>query len=157
MSVDLNIISAIHNFVSYSSPNHYDILITISHHPIVNMGGIHSAMWFICIHMSLLSFYGIQYNYTMAYNIMKWCVDVSVCRSFGVSAFCFVDVLFCRRFVLSTFCFVDVSVCRRFGLSTFWFVDVLVCRRFGLSTFRCVDDLVFDVSVCRRFNQLPPQ
>ena len=79
-----------------------------------------------------------------------WCVDVLVCRCFGMSTFFglfwFVDVLFCRRFGLSMFWYVDVVVCRRFGLSTIWFVDALVCRRFGLSTFRCVD-----VSVCRRF------
>ena len=78
-----------------------------------------------------------------------------VCRRFGVSTFWPVDVLVCLRFGLSTFWFVDVSVCRRFGMSTFWFVDVLVCRRFGLSTFRFVDIFVVDVSVCRRFDQLP--
>ena len=72
-----------------------------------------------------------------------------------MSTFWFVDVLVCRRFDLSTFWFVDVLVCRRFGLSTFRFVDVLVCRRFGLSTFWFVDVLVVDVSVCRRFDQLP--
>ena len=74
-------------------------------------------------------------DYTIAYNIIKWSVDVSVCRRFGLSTFCPVDVLVCRRFGLSTFWFVDVPVCRRFGLSTFWSVDVSVCRRFGLSTF----------------------
>ena len=47
-------------------------------------------------------------------------------------------------FGLSMFWSVDVLVCRRFGLSTLWSVDVLVCRR-----------LVVDVSVCRRFDQLP--
>ena len=99
-------------------------------------------------------------DYTIAYNIIKWSVDVSVCRRFGVSTFWPVDVLVCRRFVLSTFRLVDVLVCRRFGLSTFRFVDVLVCRRFGLSTFRFVDvlvcrRLVVDVSVCRCFDRLP--
>ena len=89
-------------------------------------------------------------DYTIAYNMIKWSVDVSVSQRFGVSTFRPVEVLVCRSFGLSTFWFVDVSVCRRFGLSTFWFVDVLVCRRFGLSTFRFVD-----VSVCRRFDQLP--
>ena len=84
-----------------------------------------------------------------------WFVDVLGCRRFGLSTFWSVDVLVCRRFGLSTFWFVDVSVCRRFGLSTFQSVDVLVCRRFGLSTFRFVDVLVVDVSVCRRFDQLP--
>ena len=52
-------------------------------------------------------------------------------------------------------CTVHVSVCRRFGLSTFWSDDSLVCRRFGVSTFRFVDVLVVDVSVRRRFDQLP--
>ena len=61
----------------------------------------------------------------------------------------------CRRLGLSPFWCVAVLACRRFGLSTFWSVDVLVCRRFGLSTFRFVDVLVVDVSVCRRFDQLP--
>ena len=61
----------------------------------------------------------------------------------------------CRYFGLSKFWFVDGLVCRHFGLSTFWSVDVLVCRRFGLSTFRFVHVLVVDVSVCRRFDQLP--
>ena len=36
-----------------------------------------------------------------------------------------------------------------------WTVDVSVCRRFGLSAFRFVDGLVANVSVCRRFDQLP--
>ena len=80
-----------------------------------------------------------------------------VCRLLGLSTFWCVDVLTCRRFGLSTFWCVDVLVCRRFGLSTFWFVDVSVCRRIGLSTFRFVDVLVVDVSVCRRFDQLPPR
>ena len=90
-------------------------------------------------------------DFTIAYNIIKWSVDVSVCWHFGLSTCCPVDVLVCRRFGLSTFWFVDVSVCRRFGLSTFWFVDVLVCRRFGLSTFRFVDVLVCRRFGCRRF------
>ena len=65
-----------------------------------------------------------------------------------------------RRFGLSTFRFVDVSVCRlsvcrRFGLSTFWFVDALVYRRFDLWTYWFIDVLAVDVSVCRRFDQLP--
>ena len=77
------------------------------------------------------------------------------CRRFGLSTFWCVDVLTCRRFGLSTFWSVDVLVCRHFGLSTFWFVEVSVCRRFGLSTFWFVDVLVVDVSVCRRFDQLP--
>ena len=89
------------------------------------------------------------------YVIWNMFVDVLVCRRFGLSTFWSVDVLVCRRFGLSTFWFVDVSVCRRFGLSTFRSVDVLVCRRFGLSTFLFVDVLVVDVSVCRRFDQLP--
>ena len=71
------------------------------------------------------------YDFTMAYN---WVVDVSVFRRFSLTTFCFVDVVVCRRFG-----HVDVSVCWRFGLTTFWFVDVLVV----------------DVSVCRRFDQLP--
>ena len=97
------------------------------------------------------------FDYTMASNIIEWSVDIDVCRRFGVSTFWPVDVLICRRFGLSTIWFVDVSVCRRFGLSTFWFVDVLVCRRFGFSTFWFVVVLVVDVSVCRRFDQLPFQ
>ena len=110
-----------------------------------------------------------QQMYKWAYNVLKWIVEVLVCRRFGLSTLWFVDVLVCRRFGLSTFWVVDVlvvnvsvwrrfdqlpstfrcvdvSVCRRFCLSTFWSVDVLVCRRFGLSTFWSVD-----VSVCRRF------
>ena len=78
--------------------------------------------------------------YKWEYNVLKFSMDVLVCRRFGWSTFRCVDVSVCRRFGLSTFWFVDVLVCRRFGLSTFWFVDVLVCRsfgcrRFGLSTF----------------------
>ena len=75
---------------------------------------------------------------------------------------CTVHVLVCRRFVcqcfgLSTFRSVDALVCWCFGMSTFWFVAalVLVCRHFGMSVFRFVDVLVVDVSVCRRFDQLP--
>ena len=75
--------------------------------------------------------------------------------TFGLPTFWCVDVLVCRCFGVSTFWFVNVLVCRRFGLSTLWFVDVLVCRRFGLWTFSFVDVLVVDVSVCRRFDQLP--
>ena len=73
------------------------------------------------------------------YSVLNWIFDASVCR----------------RFVLSMFWSIDVWVCRRFGLSTICGVNVLVCRRFGLSTFRFVDVLVVDVSVCRRFDQLP--
>ena len=58
-------------------------------------------------------------------------------------------------FGLSTCWSVDVSVCRRFGLLRFWYVDVLVCRHFGIPVFRFVDVLVVDVSVSRRFHQLP--
>ena len=82
-------------------------------------------------------------------------VNVLVCRRFGLSTFWFVDFSVCRRFGLSTFRSVDVTVCRRFGLSMFRFVRVLVWQRFGLSTFRFVEVLVVDVSVCRRFDQLP--
>ena len=87
-----------------------------------------------------------------------WSVDVLVCRCFGLAWF--VDVLVCRRFGLSTFRSVDTLVCWCFGMWTFWFVDALVCWRFGLSTFgmsvlQFVDVLVVDVSVCRRFDQLP--
>ena len=74
-------------------------------------------------------------DFTIESNMMKWSVDVVVCRRFGQSTFWFVDVSVCRRFGLSTFWFVDVLVCRRFGLSTFRFVDVLVCRRFGCRRF----------------------
>ena len=76
-------------------------------------------------------------------------------RCFGISTFWF--GLVCRRFGLSTFRSVDALVCWCFGMSTFWFVAalVLVCRHFGMSVFRFVDVLVVDVSVCRRFDQLP--
>ena len=55
VTVNLEIISVIHRFVSYSSPNHYHILLTINHHPIFNMDGIRSSIRFIRIHMCLLS------------------------------------------------------------------------------------------------------
>ena len=84
-----------------------------------------------------------------------WMSTFLVGRCFGISTFWF--GLVCRRFGLSMFWSVDVSVCRRFGMSTFWFVAalILVCRHFGMSVFRFVDVLVVDVSVCRRFDQLP--
>ena len=84
-----------------------------------------------------------------------WSVDVLVFRRFGLVWF--VDVLVCRCFGLSTFRSVDALVCWYFGMSTFWFVAalVLVCRHFGMSVFRFVDVLVVDVSVSRRFAQLP--
>ena len=84
-----------------------------------------------------------------------WSVDVLVFRRFGLVWF--VDVLVCRCFGLSTFRSVDALVCWCFGMSTFWFVAalVLVCRHFGMPVFRFVDVLVVDVSVCRRFDQLP--
>ena len=78
-----------------------------------------------------------------------------VFRRFGLVWF--VDVLVCRCFGLKTFRSVDALVCWCFVMSTFWFVAalVLVCRHFGMSVFRFVDVLVVDVSVCRRFGQLP--
>ena len=82
-------------------------------------------------------------------------VYVLVCRGFGLWTFRFIDVLVCRRFGLSMFRFVNVLVCRHFGLSTFWSVDVSVSRHFSLSTFWFVHILDVDVSVCRRFDQLP--
>ena len=84
-----------------------------------------------------------------------WSVDVLVFRHFGLVWF--VDVLVCRYFGLSTFRSVDALVCWCFGMSTFWFVAalVLVCPHFGMSVFRFVDVLVVDISVCRRFDQLP--
>ena len=54
VSVNLEIITLIHSFVSYSSPNHYDILLTISHHPIFNMDGIRSSIRFVRIHICFL-------------------------------------------------------------------------------------------------------
>ena len=118
-------------------------------------------MWIVfhiiqCKSFNLRRVFDLSYDLKVNnYVIWNMFVDVLVCRRFGLSTFWSVDVLVCRRFGLSTFWFVDVSVCRRFGLSTFRSVDVLVCRRFGLSTFRFVDVLVVDVSVCRRFDQLP--
>ena len=85
-------------------------------------------------------------DYTIAYDLLKCSVDVSVCQRFGLLTFWPVDVLVCWRFGLPTFWFVDISVCPHFGWSTFRFVDISVCRSFGLSTFWSVDDLV-----CRQF------
>ena len=95
---------------------------TITHHP-----------WIKCCMRLIYSVYPKNYTflgtdiwstsqqmYKWAYSVLKWSVDVSVCRRFGLSTFRFVDVLVCRRFGLSTFRFVDVLVCQRFGLSTFW-------------------------------------
>ena len=82
-----------------------------------------------------------------------WSVDALVYWRFGL--FWFVDALVCRHFGLLTFWFIDVLVCQRFDLLTLYSVEVLDCRRFGVSTLRFVDVLVVDVSVCRRFDQLP--
>ena len=90
---------------------------------------------------------------TRLYSVLNCTVHVSVCRRFVCQRFWSVDVLVFRRFGLVWF--VDVLVCRCFGLSTFRSVDALVCWCFGMSTFRFVDVLVVDVSVCRRFDQLP--
>ena len=109
-------------------------------------------------------------NYENKYTTIQ-CTELYSPRS-GLSTFCMSTFLVGRCFGISTFWFglstfwsVDVSVCRRldalvcwyFGMSTFWFVAalVLVCRHFGMSVFRFVDVLVVDVSVCRRFDQLP--
>ena len=73
---------------------------------------------------------------------MFWYLNVLVW--FGLSTCWSVDVLVCRRFGLSTLCSVEVLVCRH-----------LVCRHFGIPVFRFVDVLVVDVSVSRRFHQLP--
>ena len=54
VSLNLEIISVIHKFASYSSPNHYDILLTISHYPIVNMDGIRSSIRFVHIHIIVI-------------------------------------------------------------------------------------------------------
>ena len=54
VSVNLEISSLIHSFLCYSSPKHYDILLTISHHPIFNMDCIRSSIRFVRIHMCLL-------------------------------------------------------------------------------------------------------
>ena len=56
VSVNLEISSLIHSFVSYSSPKHNDILLTICHHPIFNMDCIRSSIRFVRIHMCLLWF-----------------------------------------------------------------------------------------------------
>ena len=108
---------------------------------------------------------------TRLYSVLNCTVHVSVCRRFVCQRFWsvdvlvfprfglvwFVDVLVCRCFGLSTFRSVDALVCWCFGMWTFWFVAtlVLVCRHFGMSVCRFVDVLVVDVSVCRRFDQLP--
>ena len=65
-------------------------------------------------------------NYENKYTTIQ-CTNL-YCRRFGLSMFRCVDVLVCRCFGMSTF-----FVC--FGLLTFWFVDVLVCRRFGCQRF----------------------
>ena len=94
--------------------------------------------------------------YSPRFGLSTFCMSTFlVCRCFGISTFWF--GLVCRRFGLSTFRSVDALVCWCFGMSTFWFVAalVLVCRHFGMSLFRFVDVLVVDVSVCRRFDQLP--
>ena len=108
---------------------------------------------------------------TRLYCVLNCTVHVSVCRRFVCQRFWsvdvlvfwrfglvwFVDDLVYRCFGLSTFRSVDALVCWRFGMSTFWFVAalVLVCRHFGMSVFRFVDVLVVNVSVGRRFDQLP--
>ena len=56
VSVNLEINSVIHKFASYSSQNLYDILLTIRHHPIVDMDGIRPPIRFVHLHMCLLSF-----------------------------------------------------------------------------------------------------
>ena len=102
-------------------------------------------------------------TFCMSTFLVGRCFDIStfwfglVCRRFGLSTFRSVDALVCWCFGLSTFRSVDALVCWCFGMSTFWFVAslVLVCRHFGMSVFRFVDILVVDVSVCRRFDQLP--
>ena len=92
--------------------------------------------------------------YCPRFGLSTFCMSTFlVGRCFDISTFWF--GLVCRRVGLSTFWSVDVSVCRRFGLLRFWYVDVLVCRHFGIPVFRCVDVLVVDVSVSRRFHQLP--
>ena len=92
--------------------------------------------------------------YCPRFGLSTFCMSTFlVGRCFDISTFWF--GLVCRRVGLSTFWSVDVSVCRRFGLLRFWYVDVLVCRHFGIPVFRFVDVLVVDVSVSRRFHQLP--
>ena len=94
--------------------------------------------------------------YSPRFGLSTFCMSTFlVGRCFGISTFWF--GLVCRRFGLSMFWSVDALVCWCFGMSTFWFVAalVLVCRHFGMSVFRFVDVLVVDVSVCRRFDQLP--
>ena len=56
VSLNLEIICVIHRFVSYSPPNHYDILLSIGPNHIVNMDAIRSSIRFVRIHMCLLSF-----------------------------------------------------------------------------------------------------
>ena len=94
--------------------------------------------------------------YSPRFGLSTFCMSTFVVgRCFAISTFWF--GLVCRRFGLSTFRSVDALVCWCFGMSTFWFVAalVLVCRHCGMSVFRFVDVLVVDVSVCRRFDQLP--
>ena len=91
-------------------------------------------------------------TFCMSTFLVGRCFDMStfwfglVCRRFGLSTFWSVDISVCLRFGLLE----DVLVCRRFSLSTF-----LVCRHFGIPVFRFVDVFVVDVSVSRRFDQLP--
>ena len=94
--------------------------------------------------------------YSPRFGLSTFCMSTFlVGRCFGISTFWF--GLVCRRFGLSMFWSVDALVCWCFGMSTFWFVAalVLVCPHFGMSVFRFVDVLVVDISVCRRFDQLP--
>ena len=118
---ELGIISVIYRFAFCISPNHYDILIIISHYHIAKYEYVRICMQYIP---------QIMKTKIRICNALKWSLDASVCRS-----------VICRRFVLSRFWFVDV-----FFLSRFWVVDVLFCWGFVLSTFGSVD-----VSVCRRF------
>ena len=128
----------------------------------------HTYVW-IYIYMQYIP--RIMKTNTRLYSVLNDTVHVSVCRRFVCQRFWSVDVLVfrrfglvwyvyvlvCRCFGLSTFRSVDALVCWCFGMSTFWFVAalVLVCRHFGMSVFRFIDVLVVDVSVCRRFDQLP--
>ena len=167
VSVNLEITSVIHKFASYSSQNHYDILLTIRHHPIVNMDGIRSPIRFVYIHMCLWSFlkryltFKIIFEiptsrefililiYIYIYVIESWLLIYTVHLINKIYLWIYMQyiprIMKTNTRLHHTIQY-NTMECRRFGLSTFRCVDVLACRRFGLSTFWPVD-----VLVCRRF------
>ena len=78
------------------------------------------------------------------------------CGRFGLWPFRSVAVPVCGLFGLWPFRFVAVSVCGRSGLWPFRSVAVPVCGRFGLWPFQFVAVSVVAVSVCGRYDLLPP-